>query len=118
MPIRKLVVAMVADGMTAEQVLADLPDLEPEDVSEALRYASETVRERELAQPTPSRFRFLLDNNSSIRLEALLANAGHDISALLSLRDHVIVPSSPAFGTLRGFQNPKSSPRSTATTRR
>ncbi|MDH3190947.1 MAG: DUF433 domain-containing protein [Acidimicrobiia bacterium] len=42
------VVAMVADGMTAEEILADLPDLERDDISEALRFAAETVREREL----------------------------------------------------------------------
>ena len=48
------VVAMVADGMTPEQVLADLPDLELEDVAEALRYAAETVRERELPQRRPA----------------------------------------------------------------
>lgn len=42
------VVAMVADGMTPAEVCADLPDLTSEDVSEALRYAAETVRERQL----------------------------------------------------------------------
>jgi len=42
------VVAMVADGMSPEQILAELPDLEPEDVTEALRYAAEAVRERHL----------------------------------------------------------------------
>ena len=42
------VVGMVADGMTTEEIVADYPDLEPEDVREALRYASEAVREREL----------------------------------------------------------------------
>jgi uncharacterized protein (DUF433 family) len=34
------VVAMVADGVTAEDVVAQLPDLEVEDVTEALRYAA------------------------------------------------------------------------------
>lgn len=48
------VVAMVAEGLTVEQVLADLPDLEPEDISEALRYAAETVRERELPHRRPA----------------------------------------------------------------
>jgi uncharacterized protein (DUF433 family) len=38
------VVAMVADGMTTDEVLADLTDLEPEDITEALRFAAETVR--------------------------------------------------------------------------
>jgi uncharacterized protein (DUF433 family) len=42
------VVAMVADGMTAEEIIDDLPDLVVEDVAEALRYAAEAVREREL----------------------------------------------------------------------
>ena len=42
------VIAMFADGMTAEEIIADLPDLTPEDVVEALRYAAEAVREREL----------------------------------------------------------------------
>ena len=42
------VVGMVADGMREEEILQDFPDLEPEDIKEALRYAAETVREREL----------------------------------------------------------------------
>ncbi len=42
------VVAMVADGMTADEIVADLPDLENEDVAEALRYAAEAVSERQL----------------------------------------------------------------------
>ena len=42
------VVAMVADGMTVAEIVADLPDLAAEDVAEALRYAAEAVRQREL----------------------------------------------------------------------
>ena len=42
------VVGMVADGMTEEEILRAYPDLEPEDIREALRYAAEAVREREL----------------------------------------------------------------------
>jgi uncharacterized protein (DUF433 family) len=42
------VVSMVADGMTVDEICADLPDLSPSDVVEALRYAAETVRERRL----------------------------------------------------------------------
>jgi uncharacterized protein (DUF433 family) len=42
------VVGMVADGMTVEEIVADFPYLEPEDVTEALRYAAEAVRERQL----------------------------------------------------------------------
>ena len=41
------VVAMVADGMTETGILTAYPDLEREDLAEALRYAAD-VREREL----------------------------------------------------------------------
>jgi len=42
------VVGMVADAMSDAEILAAYPDLEPEDVREALRYAAEAVRERQL----------------------------------------------------------------------
>lgn len=42
------VVGMIAAGMTVEEILADFPDLEAEDVAEALRYAAAAVLEREL----------------------------------------------------------------------
>ena len=42
------VVSMVADGMTFKEILAEHPDLENEDIREALRYAAEAVKEREL----------------------------------------------------------------------
>ena len=42
------VVAMVADGMTEEEILKSFPDLEHEDIREALHYAAEAVQEREL----------------------------------------------------------------------
>ena len=42
------VVGMVADGLTEPEILAAYPDLEREDLAEALRYAADAVREREL----------------------------------------------------------------------
>jgi uncharacterized protein (DUF433 family) len=42
------VVGMVADGMTVDEILAAYPDLEAADIEQALRYAAEAVREREL----------------------------------------------------------------------
>ena len=42
------VVGMVADGLSEQEILTAYPDLEPEDVREALRYAAEAVREHEL----------------------------------------------------------------------
>ena len=42
------ILSMVADGMTVAEIREDLPDLEPEDIQEALRYAADAVRERQL----------------------------------------------------------------------
>ena len=42
------VVGLVAEGKTDKQILADYPDLQPEDICEALAYAAEAVRERQL----------------------------------------------------------------------
>jgi uncharacterized protein (DUF433 family) len=42
------VVGMVADGMSEGDILAAYPDLEREDIHEALRYATAALREREL----------------------------------------------------------------------
>ena len=42
------IVAMVADGMPEAEILAAYPDLEPEDIREALHFAAEAVKERAL----------------------------------------------------------------------
>ena len=42
------VVEMVADGMEAPEIVQAYPDLEADDIREALRFAAEAVREREL----------------------------------------------------------------------
>lgn len=42
------VVGMLADDMSTAEILDAYPDLEAEDVREAMRYAAEAVREREL----------------------------------------------------------------------
>jgi uncharacterized protein (DUF433 family) len=47
------VVGMVAEGMTVTEILASYPDLEREDIAEALRYAADAVQERALPLATP-----------------------------------------------------------------
>lgn len=47
-PCRDCLSGWLADGMTDDAVLGAYPDLEAEDVREALRYAAEAVREREI----------------------------------------------------------------------
>jgi uncharacterized protein (DUF433 family) len=42
------IVDTVAEGVGEQEIMTLYPDLEPEDIREALRYAAEVVREREL----------------------------------------------------------------------
>ena len=42
------VIGMIAEGMNEQEILRGYPDLEIEDIREALRYAAEALREREL----------------------------------------------------------------------
>ncbi len=48
------VVAMVADGMTVDEIVAELPSLESADVEAALRYAADAMLERELPLRKPA----------------------------------------------------------------
>jgi uncharacterized protein (DUF433 family) len=48
------VVDMVADRMTETEILEAYPDLERQDIREALRYAAEAVRERQLPLLIPA----------------------------------------------------------------
>lgn len=41
-------VGMVADGMKNSEILKYYPDLQEEDIREALQYAAEALREREI----------------------------------------------------------------------
>lgn len=47
------IVGMIADGMTEAELLAAYPDLVADDVREALKYAADAVRERELPIAVP-----------------------------------------------------------------
>lgn len=47
------VVGMIADGMTPDEIVAELPPLELDDISAALRFAADAVADREIPlQPT------------------------------------------------------------------
>jgi uncharacterized protein (DUF433 family) len=47
------VVGMIAEGITKKEILSTYPDLEGEDIHEALWYAAEAVRERALPLTVP-----------------------------------------------------------------
>jgi len=42
------IVGMIAENMSIDDILEAYPDLEPADITEALYYAAEAVREREI----------------------------------------------------------------------
>lgn len=42
------IVGLVAEGKNDAEILADYPDLEPDDIRQALAYAAEAVRERQI----------------------------------------------------------------------
>jgi predicted nuclease of predicted toxin-antitoxin system len=104
---------MVAEGMSSAEILAAYPDLEPADVQEALRYAAEAARERELPL---AGLRFLIDNALSPVLAEELAGLGHDAVQVRDLgmqaasdeaifdgaaqEDRVVVSADTDFGTL------------------
>ncbi len=48
------VVGMIADGMSVAEIVAELPDLNPDDVRESLQFAAEAVRERQLPLVVPA----------------------------------------------------------------
>jgi uncharacterized protein (DUF433 family) len=47
------VVEMLAEGMSEAEILGAYPDLEQDDIHEALRYAAAALRERELPLAAP-----------------------------------------------------------------
>jgi uncharacterized protein (DUF433 family) len=49
-----LLVNLVANGMTTEAILSEYPDLEPEDIRQALRYASALASEEVHPLPVAS----------------------------------------------------------------
>jgi uncharacterized protein (DUF433 family) len=53
MPVASVVI-MVADGMTTEEILAEHPDLEADDIAECLRSAAQAVQERQLPLRLPA----------------------------------------------------------------
>lgn len=42
------ILGMLADGMTAQEIIEELPPLELEDVAAALRYAADAAADREI----------------------------------------------------------------------
>ncbi|MCK5058544.1 MAG: DUF433 domain-containing protein [Candidatus Aminicenantes bacterium] len=48
------VVAMVADGMSVDEILEAYPDIDKEDIKEALYFAADAVTERQIPLTIPA----------------------------------------------------------------
>jgi uncharacterized protein (DUF433 family) len=48
------IVAMIADGMSTEEILEAYPDIEREDIREALYFAANAVKERQIPLAIPA----------------------------------------------------------------
>ncbi len=69
--------SLVAEGQTAEQILALYPDLEPADVHEALPFAARN-RSRTSTAPGRRRMKFLIASAFSPALATFLRQAAYD----------------------------------------
>ena len=72
------VVGMVADGMNTPSILGSFPDLEPDDVTQALHRAAEAVQER--ACSGQRSMRSLVEQCLSTDSASALTEAGHDVA--------------------------------------
>src|SRR5664279_5245935 len=73
-----LVVNLVANGMSIEDIIREYPELEAEDIRQALPYASELTNEKTGLFKSPAALRFLADMGVSITTVEALRAASHD----------------------------------------
>jgi uncharacterized protein (DUF433 family) len=71
------VVNLVANGMTPARIVAEYPDLEEEDVRQALGYAA-AIEEDQVSASRRKVMRFLADAGISPRTVEFLRQHGHD----------------------------------------
>ena len=48
------IIGMIADGISTQEILDDYPDLESEDIAQALRYVAFLAKDREIELSVPS----------------------------------------------------------------
>ena len=79
------VVSLVANGMTPAQIVADLPDLEDEDVRQALAVRSSIGSGRSPSDSRLKPMRFLADAGISPKTVDFLKHLGHEVAHVRAL---------------------------------
>jgi uncharacterized protein (DUF433 family) len=103
-----LIVRHVAQGQTAQDVVAEYPELEPEDIRQAPLYGAWAASGR--TEPLPASVKFIGDINISPRVVAELRARGHDV-----VRADAFLPptaADPEIARSRATAVRRSSPRS------
>ena len=76
----ELVLSLLSQGVTPDELLDDYPELEPEDLRACIAYAHAVISGGTLAEISRQRFvKFLTDNCVGRRLVESLRRAGHDV---------------------------------------
>ena len=91
------VVGMVADGMDVEEILHAFPDLEADDIRQALQYAAEALRERTLPAVTaPPSFWWTMPYHLWWRRDCGKPGMMQDMSVTMACRQQRTKPFLPA----------------------
>ena len=91
------VVGMVADGMDVEEILHAFPDLEADDIRQALQYAAEALRERTLPAVTaPRSFWWTMPYHLWWRRDCGKPGMMQDMSVTMACRQQRTKPFLPA----------------------
>ena len=109
------IVGMVADGMSSSEILKAYPDLEPEHIAQALRYAAYLTKDREIEPPHARGINLLAAPDGEVFADAegderVIVSPDTDFGALLALRGSV----SPSFVLFRNFWNSFHASRTTS----
>ncbi len=83
----ELIVRMLAQGISEEEILGEYPRLRPEDIRAALAYAAQALALEDIlplaiSEYAESTMRFIVDESSGVAVAEYLRSTGHDVLAV------------------------------------